>query len=349
MVSARVARHNAVAGALAGLGDDDLAALVGAAPVTGAGIGGGSSVLDVAGAKVFVKRIPLTDLERQPGNLRSTANHFDLPARCQWGVGSPGFGAWRELAAHEMTTGWVLEGRSAAFPLLHHWRVLPGATPPIDEHADIPATVAFWGGSAAVGRRLRARAAASASVVLFLEHLPSNLDDWLRRQLAAGPDAVVAACTMVHDALATDIAFLNANGLLHFDAHFANVLTDGRRLYITDFGLATSPSFRLSPGEREFLARNAGYDRAYTVTQLVNWIVTHGAGVPTPERGGPAERNDYVRACAAGADPAGLQAPLATIVRRHAPVATIINDFLWQLFGESRATPYPAERLALCD
>ena len=35
---------------------------------------------------------------------------------------------------------------------------------------------------------------------------------------------------------------MNTHGLVHFDAHFGNVLTDGRRLFVADFGLATSAS-----------------------------------------------------------------------------------------------------------
>jgi len=31
------------------------------------------------------------------------------------------------------------------------------------------------------------------------------------------------------------------------------------------------------------------------------------------------------------------------MVRRHAAVAVVIDDFYWSLFGESRATPYPTE------
>ncbi|WP_248965172.1 hypothetical protein [Sphaerisporangium perillae] len=46
----------------------------------GSGIGGKSALLEVAGTSVFVKRVPLTDPERQPENAHSTANLFALPA-----------------------------------------------------------------------------------------------------------------------------------------------------------------------------------------------------------------------------------------------------------------------------
>src|SRR6266498_3141350 len=225
-------------------------------------------------------------------------------------------------------------------------RGVPTDAPLADEHADIERVVAFWGGSSAVRQRLHALAQASASVVLFLEYIPQNLQDWLAKQLAAGQEAVTAVCAMVQRRLRTDIAFMNTNGLLHFDAHFRNILTDGRRLYLGDLGLATSPRFDLSPDERDFLARNASHDASYAVTQLVNWLVTNIAGVAVPDTGGPVDRNEYIRRCATGVQPAGVAAPASALISRYAPVATVMNDFYWNLFGESRATAYPADEIA---
>ena len=342
--AARVSRHGAVSAALARLGDRELGRLLAAAPATGSGVGGGTASLVVAGVPVFAKRIPLTDLEREPAHARSTANLFGVPAACHYGVArwaGPGFSAWRELAATTMTTDWVLAGRSEAFPLLHHWRVLPGAPPPPAEHADPDRVAAYWDGSPAVRRRLESLARASAGVVLFLEHLPHTLQDWLATQLAAGPDAVTAACTMVERRLRTDIAAMNAGGLLHFDAHFRNILTDGHRLYLADLGLALSPRFDLSADERAFTAGHRNYDAAYASRELANWIVA-AATAPTA---GPVERFAAVRRCAAGQLPADVPPPIAAILARHAPVATVLNDFFWDLYGGSRSTPYPARRL----
>jgi hypothetical protein len=344
----RLDRYGAVSTALALLSDRRLGRLVDAAPGIGSGVGGASARLDIAGAPVFVKRIPLTDLEREPDNVRSTANLFGVPTSGHYGVAQlagPGFGAWRELAANAMTTNWVVTGRSAAFPLMYHWRVLPGAAPPTEEHADIDRVVAYWGGSAAVRRRLQALAGASASVVLFLEYLPQTLQEWLAGQLAAGREAAIAACAMVERCLRADITFMNAGGLLHFDAHFRNILTDGHRLYLADLGLATSPRFDLSPAEQDFVAHNTSHDAGYAMRELVNWMVANIAGVAPPETGGPVERYEYVRRCAAGAAPANVPPPAAALLCRYAPVATIVNDFYWDFFGDSRGTPYPARRI----
>jgi hypothetical protein len=342
----RLARYAAVSSALALLSDRRLGALVDGAPEWGASIGGTSAVVYVEGEPVFVKRIPLTDLERRPESVMSTANLFELPAFCHYGVGSPGFGAWRELAANVLATNWVLAGRTGAFPMLYHWRVLPGAPPPAEEYADVEAVVEYWGGSPAVRQRLDELAKASASVVLFAEYVPHNVAGWLAGKRAAGAEAVADACLSLARWLHTDLGFLAANGLLHFDTHLRNLLTDGDRLYLADLGLAVSPRFELSTVEREFVARNATHDQAYADRLLVNWLVEYVVGIPVPATGGPVERNAYVRRVAAGERPAGLTAELAELIVRHAPVAVAMNDFYWDLFGVSRDTPYPAETIA---
>ncbi|HEX6500207.1 MAG TPA: serine/threonine protein phosphatase [Micromonosporaceae bacterium] len=342
--AARLARFARASTALALLTDARIVELLAGARIAGSGIGGTSAVLDVDGVPVFAKRIALTDLERRPEHVMSTANLFGLPAYCQYGVGSPGFGAWREVAANTMTTEWVVTGRTEAFPLMYHWRMVPGAPPLAEEHADIDAAVAYWGGSPTVRDRLTALAAASTSIVLFLEYIPQNLLDWLRLQAGSGETAIASASRMVEQRLRADTEFMAANGLLHFDAHFRNILTDGTRLYFADLGLATSPRFDLCADEADLVARAVTHDVCHTVTQLVNFLVSTVCGVPVPTDGGPAERNAYIRRCADGAEP-DAPATVAAIISRYAPVATVVNDFYWDLFGSSRATPYPAERI----
>jgi hypothetical protein len=340
--AARLAGYGAVSTSLALLSDRRLAKLLDEAPVIGSGIGGTAVSLEIAGTPVFVKRVPLTDLERHPEDVRSTANIFQLPTFCQYGVGGPGFGVWRELAANTMTTNWVLGRRCESFPLMYHWRVLVGTPPQTtpEEHADLDRTVAYWAGSSAVRERLAAVACSSASVVLFLEYVPQNLHEWLTAQVALGDQAVEAACAMVERSLRTDVSFMNSNGLLHFDAHFRNILTDGRRLYFADLGLATSTRFELSAAELGFLERNLSHDACHTVTELVNWLVTALCGTANA-----ADRNGFIRRCAEGGDPVNVPAAAAAVVKRYAPIAVVVNDFYWKLHGESRTTAYPVDEI----
>ncbi|MFG3296230.1 protein kinase family protein [Streptomyces sp. NPDC048179] len=333
----RIAAHADIATSLALLSDVELAELVAAGESLGMGVGGRAVRITVDGSAVFVKRIPLTDRERGRPHVRSTANLFGLPAYCHYGMGAvcgPGFTAWRELAAHTATTNWVLTGRFPGFPLLHHWRVLPDTAHPLpDELADVEKVVAYWGGSTSLRERVEGLRDASASLTLFLEHFPSTLHDWLDAELRT--DRADAACRQVARQLEELTSFLDTRQLLHLDAHFRNILTDGRELYLTDFGLSLSSRFRLTPDERDFFDRHRHYDRAYTSYHLVVWLVTALYGY----RG--EERAEFVRACADGRRPEGVPRGAAESVVRHAPLAVGMEDFLRRLGRESRLTPFP--------
>ncbi|MFF3402100.1 protein kinase family protein [Streptomyces sp. NPDC002659] len=339
---ARLTAHSAVSTSLALCSDRALRELVDTAVPIGSGIGGKSALLEVAGTPVFVKRVPLTDPERQPEHVRSTANLFELPVFCQYGIGGPGFGAWRELAVHTMTTNWVLAAEHEGFPLMYHWRVLPDSTPLPDELADIERAVAYWGGGSQVRRRIQALQQSSASVALFLEYIPQNLHRWLGTQVGAEDETANRACLMVERELAAGTSFMNGRGLLHFDAHFENILTDGRRLYFADYGLAISSGFELSPDEADFFDRHQTYDRCYTATYLVNWLVTALYEYQREDREG---RHALVRAYAAGKRPTGIPEEAATILARHAPIAAVMSDFNRKLRQQSRQTPYPLEEI----
>ncbi|MBD2500930.1 BUD32 family EKC/KEOPS complex subunit [Anabaena azotica] len=56
------------------------------------------------------------------------------------------------------------------------------------------------------------------------------------------------------------IGFLKRKGIIHFDAHFHNVLTDGELIYLSDFGLVLDKSFALTKDEELFFEQNIFYD-----------------------------------------------------------------------------------------
>ena len=84
---------------------------------------GENHIIKLGGSKVFVKRIPVTDLEYN--HMFSTRNLYDLPTYYNYGVGSAGFGVFRELLTHIRTTNWVLQGAIENFPLMYHYRIMP--------------------------------------------------------------------------------------------------------------------------------------------------------------------------------------------------------------------------------
>ncbi len=329
MTAARAALHRKVSASLGLRSDGELAALVGTGRLIGVGVGGGSELLDIDGVPVFTKRIPLTD--REVANPGSTANLFDLPMFCQYGIGGPGFNAWRELAANVIVTDAVLTGETQAFPLLYHWRVLPGRSPVAAEHADIDATVAAQDGSPAVRARLEALAAATCSLVLFCEYIPRPITDWLRPNPA---DKAVA----LERQLAEIVTFLRDRELLHMDGHFGNIRTDMERIYLSDFGLAISPQFDLTAAERHFTAQHLTHDAHYAAMRLVNWLVNDVCGVP---RGHPVAHDEYVDQCAAGRVPEDVSPTIAAILTRHAPTAAKMNPFYGRLFHGDLHAEYP--------
>lgn len=340
---ARLASYGAVSTALSQRSDGALRELLDCGTPVGSGIGGHTVLLKVGGAPVFVKQVRLTDLERQPEHVHSTANVSGLPPFCHYGVGSigaPGFGAWRELAVHTMTTNWVIAGDHEGFPLMYHWRVLPdGGHPLPDELADVERAVAYWGGGQDVRRRIEGLEQSSASLILFLEYIPQNLHDWLGVQIESGDETAQRACTMVDNELGAGISFMNDHGLLHFDAHFENILTDGIRLYFADYGLAISARFELAQDEVDFWETHRDYDQAYAVTHLVNWLAVALYGHR------PDERAAFVQACAQGVSPAGAPPAIAALLLRHAPVAAVMGDFYRRFQREGREAPYPVEAI----
>ncbi|MFD1932816.1 MULTISPECIES: protein kinase family protein [Nonomuraea] len=332
--AARLAAYGAVSTRLSLMSDRRLGEVVAAAGERGAGIGGRSAEVELDGTRVFVKRVPLTDVELRPEHARSTANVFGLPMFYQYGIGSAGFGAWRELAVHTMTTNWVLGDEYEGFPLMYHWRILPDSPPRgfADEFGGLEGAVAHWDGSAAVRGRLEAIGRSTFSLVLFLEHVPWTLGAWL----ADHPTA--ATFLWAEEALARGAAYMSSRELVHFDAHFHNVLTDGRRLYFADFGLALSAGFDLSAGEAAFLSDHLAYDRHYTAAHLLRHHLLAGL------RGGT-EHGAFLREWLDRERPAGIPAEIAAIIDRHARASLVLDDFHRRLLTGGKRVPFPAAEL----
>ncbi len=311
------------------LSQQQLSDLIAQASPVHSGVGGNSALVTILNVPVFVKKVPLTDLERRTENLMATANLFELPMFFQYRLGSPGFGAWREVVTHQMTTEWVLTGQCLNFPLLYHWRVLPATRPePIPQGE----RVRYWGNSGAVGARLEALQNASDCVALFLEYIPQNLHQWLSARLAQGGQTAESAVEFVDHNLRVTNAFMQSQGLTHFDAHFENILCDGERLYFSDFGLALSALFDLTMTEREFLLHHRTFDRANSALSLVICLLG-GAGWEVRLR-------EYLQGSSEK-----MPATIHAVVLRDAPVALALKEFFGQLH-DKKGSHYPADLLA---
>ncbi len=224
------------------------------------------------------------------------------------------------------------------FPLLYHWRVLPSsaAQPPTPEESkEIERSVKYWGGSPAIRARLEAKQKASADIVLFLEHIPTTLDKWLGDQITQNNQSAIK---MVEHDLIAITAFMNAHGLLHFDAHFENILTDGDCLYFTDFGLAICSQFELSKTESAFFEMHHNYDFCLVMTSFVCRAL---AALFKSQK-----RNAILQEYGTGKNTTVLPPIVAKIVSRYAPIAVLMKNFNQKLVTETKLTPYPAAELA---
>ena len=151
----------------------------------------------------------------------------------------------------------------------------------------------FWAGSAEIERRLRAHSAATAAVVVFIEHVPFALRGWLEHQLATGRKEIVDVVTAVQDQLLGAAKQMRFHDLVHFDAHLGNVLTTGQHLIVSDFGLVAAADFQLDDAERQFLTQHADHDIAYCAAELTNALLRQVMSFPDARA-----RNDWIRMCA---------------------------------------------------
>jgi hypothetical protein len=340
----RVANYSVLAAKLAQFSDEELAELLAQSPQMHAGVGGRSVLLTLESTPIFVKKIPLTDVERRPDHQRSTANLFDIPLSCHYGLGGPGFNAWRELAAVQAASEWVRLDACANFPLLYHWRVLPsvgrGFSPGMFEPpaASVPhepeGDVDFWSAWPAVRYRLEAIRHATAQVALFLEYVPQTLLHWLRTQVTVSGEAAASAIAFVDARLWPTIDFMHARGLTHFDVHFENITTDGERFCVGDFGLALSAAFELTSEEIEFAAHHQRYDQGRAAFAYVHCLTSAFFG---------SERwPENFRALLKSAPSSSPPAVVGTL-QQHAPLALAFLDFSRRLQYEDKHARYPAD------
>jgi hypothetical protein len=338
----RMATRAVIAASLSSMSSDAMRTLLAGDGAQRVGLGGSTRVIEIAGSSVFVKLLTLTDRELDAGP-DDTRNLFGLPPWYQYGVGegSTGFSAWREIAAHELASEWVVTGAHSAFPLLYHWRVLHPVPQIGPGENDIRRAVQFWEGAPRIEVRLRALAASNAVAAVFLEYVPFTLRGWLDHQLTAtGQDVALVVATVERELLGA-AEHMRAAGVVHFDAHLDNVLTTGEHLVVSDFGLATGHGFQLDDAEQQFLEHHADHDIAYCAAELTNAILRRVMTFPSAK-----VRNDWIRQCAQTGATDGVVDPLAATVRRHAATTALVNDFYFQLHNGHFQAQFPATELA---
>lgn len=309
---------------------------------------GKTHIVTINASKVFVKTIPITDIEYD--NLFSTKNLYRLPTFYNYGVGSAGFGAFRELVTHIKTTNWVLDGSIDNFPLMYHYRIIPcRKKPPTIDIRKHQRYVKYWNNDKNISKYIKDRCRAKYQMVIFLEYIPYVLASWL-------PKNIDMLDTVMREMCRT-ISFLRKNGIVHFDVHFWNILTDGRISYLTDFGLTLDRSFELSRYEREFLVKHKNYDYAEFLYCLGSYVHSTFDNLTVSKK--KALRHKYH--IQEDAEPAKVLAIIlrnlekihaASLIKlderyvkkviRHRSVISLMNDFYSEIriIGK-KTTPYP--------
>ena len=336
----RLQSYNIAANKLSCLSDLQLAELLSTVSQWSKGCGSTGSI-EIDGIPVFIKKIALTDLEKQPTNMHSTANLFNLPLFYQYRVGSNGFGVWRELAAEIIASNWALTNACKNFPILYHWRIMNHDS--IDSSVtqeDIDKEVEYWDNSTAVKDRLQAINKASTSIVMFLESIPQTLDSWLVKKAAQGSREFEVAVKMVDQNLRETTSFMMQSGMIHFDTHSGNILTDGHRLYFADFGLALSSQFDLSLEEKAFFELHKKYDKVSSQGMFAIDILR---ALSFSYEDAVTQLKKYIEG-----DRTIICSPYITsILQNYAQSSILYDSFMSKLRKESKLTPYPAEKVEI--
>jgi hypothetical protein len=166
------------------------------------------------------------------------------------------------------------------------------------------------------------------------------LHTWLSKKMIEGGEVAESACKMVEGNLIKIISFINSRGLLHFDAHFYNILTDGNGLYFSDFGLATCEQFELSKTELDFFKKHCNYDQCYAMAYFVEWLLTTSFGIENWVIGND---NAALQEYATGQRRI-LSPVIESIVMQYLPITVLMNDFFIKL-KESKTKIYPASEI----
>lgn len=163
------------------------------------------------------------------------------------------------------------------------------------------------------------------------------MHDWLAKELKKNTKSAESVCSMVEKNLSAVTSFMNTQDLLHFDAHFWNILTDGENLYFSDFGFAISSRFDLSEAEMNFFKEHCLYDQCYVAYHLAKWLLI--------EFSGDENWNTVLREYVDGNMQRKLPPYISKIITRNYNSLVVMNDFLEALKANPKATYYPIDRV----
>ena len=336
-MTVRVDEAQSISSSLDGLDAASVRMLVDDADQVGMGIGGTTKTVRIGETTVFVKQLPLTNIEE--ADPTATTSRLQLPFVSHYGIGSPTHAVGRELAAHQVTSEWVQAGVVDFFPLLLGWRVIDLKCEADLSEFDGDAPRRRWGTHwPQVQSKLAAMKDASKSMVFFLECVPETLGAWVRRSLVEGTGATVFP--EVVDQLLKATAWMNGQGFHHFDVHPGNILIRDGKLLFTDFGLALHRDFDLTAEEEAAMLSHVGFDRDTALMHLFHWTLFelgYTSGM---------ERLQLLRAAAADPTTPALDPVRASLgggadlVAQYASIAVQMTEMFHTLMQDALAVRY---------
>lgn len=243
-----------------------------------------------------------------------------------------------------MTTEWVLRGEHKNFPLMYHQRIFKNfeVNNSFDEEK-MNEYIAYWDNSEEIANRMKANKISSDYIFLFIEYFPETLNQWLTKQLSYDTNSFDNAIRNVEENLNEIITFINNKEMLHFDAHFHNIVTDGESFYLTDFGLTTSPHFIFAQEEVNFFHEHRNYDKYYIVITLTNWLISRLFGKGFLEE----ILEKYSNGISPEILPQNVTPYIHSLLMRDAPLAFKMFTFFKKLQETDKKTIYPREELDL--
>lgn len=101
-------------------------------------------------------------------------------------------------------------------------------------------------------------------LTLCLEYFEFTLNQWLTddpERISLYLDQMIKVCN-----------FLKENQIIHFDAHIHNILTDGKTMYLTDFGLVLDKQYLSEEKELDFFEKNRYIDYAHVIANIYEYL-----------------------------------------------------------------------------
>ena len=223
--------------------------------------------------------------------------------------------------------------------MLYHWRIVNGNifSTKYDSQEKINSRVAFWNNSEQVANRLQALQESQSFLALFLEDIPTTLNDFLTEKALSTTESLDHALLMIQSQMQEISDYLRTNHFFHFDAHCNNFVTDQENIYLVDFGLSTHLDLNISEEEKLFLQEHIYFDEWYMFASLIDELALRLTS-------NVSEAQALIRDYSIGKTEIFKSKIVTYFLQKYAPWAIERHDFFNNL-RISKFWPYPKQKI----